>query len=360
MINKNYDNRFSSITASGTESIDLCLVLFSFLYSTKDAFKKAKEVFNIEQYRKFFKKLQFLGLFKNTKYESDKKYQDLISNFVNGTESEKDKDAVYFYNELEKTVTMHNKDAKRLMKKYIVVSVLAILFGIAQIVFTVGKIYVTKKFLLWKLCLDGVQGLMFIIIGGFILRKCILSLKVYNGKELNIEKRYINRDIDLDYCFTVLHREMKSVYNKMESMILSKENISQVQNLIDEIKDSISKNQDNTSILSALDQISEKLAPLKDVVNQVDQQKNQNAKIRNVDEMIEGRAPIKKVDGIVKCTTKIQTFINWLVDQNYDDEGLDSWLYENIKDKNGNSLKWNTIKRGITKARRRDKKKPKA
>lgn len=130
---------------------------------------------------------------------------------------------------------------------------------------------------------------------------------------------------------------MKSVYNKMESMILSKENISQVQNLIDEIKDSISKNQDNTSILSALDQISEKLAPLKDVVNQVDQQKNQNAKIRNVDEMIEGRAPIKKVDGIVKCPTKTQTFINWLVDQNYDDEGLDSWLYENIKDKNGNS-----------------------
>lgn len=168
-----------------------CLVLFSFLYSTKDAFKKAKEVFNIEQYRKFFKKLQFLWLFKNTKYESDKKYQDLISNFVNGTESEKDKDAVYFYNELEKTVTMHNKDAKRLMKKYIVVSVLASLFGIAQIFFTVGKIVVTKKFLLWKLCLDGFQGLMFIIIGVFILRKCILSLRVYNGKELNIEKRYI-------------------------------------------------------------------------------------------------------------------------------------------------------------------------
>ena len=115
---KKNDASFEFQTPNMTESIDLCLVLFAFLFSKKNAFKNSDMALPLTKYRYFFKTLYDLSLLKETRFGWDAKYKDLISAVMYDEESEALKDESYFFAALEEVVKIHKKAPQGISKTH--------------------------------------------------------------------------------------------------------------------------------------------------------------------------------------------------------------------------------------------------
>lgn len=351
MTAKEYDNKFSWITEGITESVDLCLILFSFLYSCENAFAKATDVYSLDKYRNFFDCLAKHNLYINTKYDTDEKYKTLIKDFIENKPI-KETHPSHFYRDLENTVNIHNKDSKKSLRGIFITAgfmILFLIFWLLGIVRTIKFGYETSKVMVVQ------ETAVFVLLVVF----CVLLIKfgfklyrVYDKKEKDPETRFKYRDLSIDFCFEVLHQEMKQVYSDINARILDEKNLQQVQNLLEVIKEGVKDLGNNEEILKAVDGIKEKLEPMTEISNTIELISNKTQKSRSINEMIDGMAPIKKVNGEVRYIKSVPALTNWMVDQGYDMEGADKWIVENIRDKEGKVLKLNTVQRALNESRK--------
>lgn len=270
MTAKEYDNKFSWITEGITESVDLCLILFSFLYSCENAFTKAADVYSLDKYRKFFDCLAKHNLYINTKYETDEKYKTLITDFIENKPI-KETHPSHFYRDLENTVNIHNKDSKKSLRGIFITAgfmILFLIFWLLGIVRTIKFGYETSKVMVFQ------ETAIFVLLVVF----CVLLIKfgfklyrVYDKKEKDPETRFKYRDLSIDFCFEVLHQEMKQVYSDINARILDEKNLQQVQNLLEVIKEGVKDLGNNEEILKAVDGIKEKIVlPIQDLSIKLD------------------------------------------------------------------------------------------
>ena len=62
-----------------------------------------------------------------------------------------------------------------------------------------------------------------------------------------------------------------------------------------------------------------------------------------LDGMLSGGAPITITPKGLRCSSTINTFVKWIIEENYDEPGRVDWIAENVKDKNGEKLNRETL-----------------
>lgn len=355
---KKNDTTFGFLTRNMSESIDLCLILFAFLISKKNAFENSDMALPLTKYRDFFKTLYDLSLFKETRFDGDAKYKNLISAVINDDESDSLKDESYFFNDLEKVVKIHNKDSQK--------QIIHVLFPLSCIMFIVGVIYIfvfcrnwafTKAISLYEIILEGMPAIIISGLGMFFLLKCIISLKVISGREKNPIKRYLYHDIDIDYCFRILNSEIKQVYNEINTSHYTKDLIIQLnvitrQNVVNEVQDNNilrsiyevkEKIRNLDELLNTISEIDRKASSIEELSNNIELLINPTEDSKLIDDFISYGAPLKKTPKGVRCAGSTNSLVHWIIEGNYDDPGRVDWILENVKDKNGKRMNRETL-----------------
>ncbi len=322
---KKNDASFEFQTPNMTKSIDLCLVLFAFLFSKKNAFKNSDMALPLNKYKDFFKILYGLSLFEKTRFNKDAKYEDLITAVMNDEESESLKDESYFFAALEEEVKIHNKDSKKQMRTLLLpLSCFILLFGLIYIFAIIKTWYLTKTISASEILLEVIPSMLITAIGIFFTYKCAMSLKVYSHKEKDPVLRNWYHDIDLDYCFNVLNSEMKKIYN--------------------EINESKARTTALEEIVTTVNGLSEKAsAAIEELSNNIGLIVKPKDDSDYLDGMLSGGAPITITPKGLRCSSTINTFVKWIIEENYDEPGRVDWIAENVKDKNGEKLNRETL-----------------
>ena len=321
---KKNDASFEFQTPNMTESIDLCLVLFAFLFSKKNAFKNSDMALPLTKYRYFFKTLYDLSLLKETRFGWDAKYKDLISAVMYDEEYEALKDESYFFAALEEVVKIHKKDSKK--------QIIHVLFPLSCLMVLVGVIYffiicktwfITKTISPSEIILEVIPSILISAIGIFCSYKCAMSLKVYSHKEKDPVLRTWYHDIDLDYCFNVLNSEMKKIYN--------------------EINENKARTSALEEIVNTVNGLSEKASAIEEITNNIGLLIKPKDDSDYLDGMLSGGAPITITPKGLRCSSTINMFVKWIIEENYDEPGRVDWIVENVKDKNGKKMNRETL-----------------
>lgn len=321
---KKNDTAFGFQTRNMPESIDLCMMLFCYLYSRKNAFEKAKAALPFKKYIEFFRTLSRLGLFKDTRITADKKYQLLITALLNGETAESFKDEPYFFRDLENEVKIHNQDSKKQIKALLPLSCFMLLVGLVYIFVFIESWVFTKSISFREIILEGLPALIIPVLGGYFLDKCMISLKVYSRKEMNPVLRSWYHDIDLEYCFSILNSEMNRIYN--------------------EINESKARTTALEEIVTTVNGLSEKAsAAIEELSNNIGLIVKPKDDSDYLDGMLSGGAPITITPKGLRCSSTINTFVKWIIEENYDEPGRVDWIAENVKDKNGEKLNRETL-----------------
>lgn len=328
---KKNDTAFGFQTRNMPESIDLCMMLFCYLYSRKNAFEKAKAALPFKKYIEFFRTLSRLGLFKDTRITADKKYQLLITALLNGETAESFKDEPYFFRDLENEVKIHNQDSKKQIKSLLLLSCFMVLFGFVYIFVFIKSWALTKSISPSEIIFEGLPAFVMPVLGGYFLYKCIMSLRVYARKEMNPIFRCWYHDIDLEYCFSILNSEMDRIYKEINARNYAKDLISQLKRLaLEEIE-------------NAVNEINVKASSIEELSNNIGLLINPTEDAKLIDAFISYGAPLKKTPKGVRCAGSTNSLVHWIIEENYDDPGRVDWILENVKDKNGKRMNRETL-----------------
>lgn len=321
---KKNDTTFGFLTRNMSESIDLCLILFAFLISKKNAFKNSDMALPLNKYKDFFKILYGLSLFEKTRFNKDAKYKDLITAVMNDEESESLKDESYFFSNLEEEVKIHNKDSKKQMRTLLLpLSCFILLFGLIYIFVIIKTWYLSKTISPLEIILEGIPAILILVLGIFLCSKCNLSLKVYSHKEKDPLLRSWYQDIDIDYCFKIMNSAMKRIYN--------------------EINESNAKTTALEEIVNTFNNINQKASSIEELSNNIELLINPTEDSKLIDDFISYGAPLKKTPKGVRCAGSTNSLVHWIVEGYYDDPGRVDWIVENVKDKNGKKLNRETL-----------------
>lgn len=321
---KKNDASFEFQTPNMTESIDLCLVLFAFLFSKKNAFKNSDMALPLTKYRYFLKTLYDLSLLKETRFGWDAKYKDLISAVMYDEEAEALKDESYFFAALEEEVKIHKIDSqKQIIHVLFPLSCLMVLVGVIYFFIICKTWFITKTISPSEIILEVIPSILISAIGIFCSYKCAMSLKVYSHKEKDPVLRDWYHDINLDYCFNVLNSEMKKIYN--------------------EINENKAKTTALEEIVNTVNGLSEKASVIEEITNNIGLLIKPKEDSDYIDQLISSGAPIVKTSQGVRCSGSINSLVNWIVEAGYDVPGSVDWIVENVKDKNGEKINRETL-----------------
>ena len=246
---KKNDTAFEFQTRNMPESIDLCMMLFCYLYSRKNTFEITKSSLHLRKYIDFFETINRYDLFKDTKFTTDKKYQLLITALLNNETAEDLKDESYFFHKLENEVKIHNQDSKKQVESLLLLSCFMVLFGLVNIFVFIKSWALTKSISPSEIIFEGLPAFVMPVLGGYFLYKCITSLRVYARKEMNPICRCWYYDIDLEYCFSILNSEMNRIYNEineskvrttaLEEIVTTVNGLSEKASAIEELSNNI-------------------------------------------------------------------------------------------------------------------------
>ena len=321
---KKNDTAFEFQTRNIPESIDLCMMLFCYLYSRKNTFEITKSSLHLRKYIDFFETINRYDLFKDTKFTTDKKYQLLITALLNNETAEDLKDESYFFHKLENEVKIHNQDSKKQVKSLLLLSCFMVLFGLVNIFVFIKSWALTKSISPSEIIFEGIPAFVMPVLGGYFLYKCITSLRVYARKEMNPICRCWYYDIDLEYCFSILNSEMNRIYN--------------------EINESKARTTALEEIVTTVNGLSEKAsAAIEELSNNIGLIVKPKDDSDYLDGMLSGGAPITITPKGLRCSSTINTFVKWIIEENYDEPGRVDWIAENVKDKNGEKLNRETL-----------------
>ena len=321
---KKNDASFEFQTPNMTESIDLCLVLFAFLFSRKNAFRNSDMALPLTKYRYFFKNLYDLSLLKETRFGWDAKYKDLISAVIYDEEAEALKDESYFFAALEEEVKIHKKDSKKqIIHVLFPLSCLMVLVGVIYFFIICKTWYLTKTISPSEIILEAIPSMLIFAIGIFFTYKCTMSLKVYSHKEKDPVLRNWYHDIDLDYCFNVLNSEMKKIYN--------------------EINESKVRTTALEEIVTTVNGLREKASAIEEITNNIGLLIKPKEDSDYIDELISSGAPIVKTPQGVRCSGSINSLVNWIVEAGYDVPGSVDWIVDHVKDRKVEKIKRETL-----------------
>lgn len=329
---KKNDASFEFQTPNMTKSIDLCLVLFAFLFSRKNAFRNSDMALPLNKYKDFFKILYGLSLFEKTRFNKDAKYKDLITAIMNDEESEALKDESYFFAALEEEVKIHNKDSKKqIIHVLYPLSCLMVLVGVIYFFIICKTWFITKTISPSEIILEAIPSMLISAIGIFCSYKCAMSLKVYSHKEKDPVLRNWYHDIDLEYCFSILNSEMNRIYKEINARNYAKDLISQLKGLaLEEIE-------------NAVNEINVKASSIEELSNNIGLLINPTEDAKLIDDFISYGAPLKKTPKGVRCAGSTNSLVHWIIEGNYDDPGRVDWILENVKDKNGKKMNRETL-----------------
>lgn len=320
---KKNDTAFEFQTRNMPESIDLCMMLFCYLYSRKNTFEITKSSLHLRKYIDFFETINRYDLFKDTKFTTDKKYQLLITALLNNETAEDLKDESYFFHKLENEVKIHNQDSKKQVKSLLLLSCFMVLFGLVNIFVFIKSWALTKSISPSEIIFEGLPAFVMPVLGGYFLYKCITSLRVYARKEMNPICRCWYYDIDLEYCFSILNSEMNRIYN--------------------EINESKVRTTALEEIVTTVNGLSEKASAIEELSNNIGLIVKPKDDSDYLDGMLSGGAPITITPKGLRCSSTINTFVKWIIEENYDEPGRVDWIAENVKDKNGEKLNRETL-----------------
>lgn len=342
---KKNDTTFEFQTRTMSESIDLCLMLFCYLYSRKNAFEKANSALHLKKYIEFFRTIERLDLFKNTKIAIDKKYQFMITALLNGETAENYKDESHFFHDLENEVKIHNQYSKKQIKILLSLSSFMILIGLIYIFSLIKEWVIAKSISISEIILVGIPSIFGIVIGISFIYKCVLSLKVYFRKEMNPVRRSSYHDIDIEYCYIILHSEMKRVYSEINTSHYTKDLVTHLRGMIDQYEKL--QQQNNHKLLNAINEIKEKMTAI-DAISNTIEEINKNICIPDIIfEMFNKKAPLTFMNGEVRCVGSGTQFIKWYIKNGYYDRSVESgdaaWICKNIKQKDGTDFPIETI-----------------
>lgn len=378
---KKNDTTFEFQTRSMSESIDLCLMLFCYLYSRKNAFEKANSALHLKKYIEFFRTIERLDLFKNTKIAIDKKYQFMITALLNGETAENYKDESHFFHDLENEVKIHNQYSKKQIKILLSLSSFMILIGLLYIFSLIKEWVIAKSISISEIILVGIPSIFGIVIGISFMYKCVLSLKVYFRKEMNPVRRSFYHDIDIEYCFIILHSEMKRVYNEINTSHYTKDLVTHLRGMIDQyekhqqqnyqkilkpvnrIKEKMKTIEDVSDTLSGindeisnleeasdlLSEIKEKLSDIEKISNTIDEMKKSMSIPPIFIEIYHKKAPLVFINGELRCAGHISNLVKWFIINGYydwvNDTGSIELIAKYIKNSKGEPLVQETIGR---------------
>lgn len=320
---KKNDTAFEFQTRNMPESIDLCMMLFCYLYSRKNTFEITKSSLHLRKYIDFFETINRYDLFKDTKFTTDKKYQLLITALLNNETAEDLKDESYFFHKLENEVKIHNQDSKKQVESLLLLSCFMVLFGLVNIFVFIKSWALTKSISPSEIIFEGLPAFVMPVLGGYFLYKCITSLRVYARKEMNPICRCWYYDIDLEYCFSILNSEMNRIYN--------------------EINESKVRTTALEEIVTTVNGLSEKASAIEELSNNIGLIVKPKDDSDYLDGMLSGGAPITITPKGLRCSSTINTFVKWIIEENYDEPGRVDWIAENVKDKNGEKLNRETL-----------------
>lgn len=320
---KKNDTAFEFQTRNMPESIDLCMMLFCYLYSRKNTFEITKSSLHLRKYIDFFETINRYDLFKDTKFTTDKKYQLLITALLNNETAEDLKDESYFFHKLENEVKIHNQDSKKQVESLLLLSCFMVLFGLVNIFVFIKSWALTKSISPSEIIFEGLPAFVMPVLGGYFLYKCITSLRVYARKEMNPICRCWYYDIDLEYCFSILNSEMNRIYN--------------------EINESKARTTALEEIVTTVNGLSEKASAIEELSNNIGLIVKPKDDSDYLDGMLSGGAPITITPKGLRCSSTINTFVKWIIEENYDEPGRVDWIAENVKDKNGEKLNRETL-----------------
>ena len=320
---KKNDTAFEFQTRNMPESIDLCMMLFCYLYSRKNTFEITKSSLHLRKYIDFFETINRYDLFKDTKFTTDKKYQLLITALLNNETAEDLKDESYFFHKLENEVKIHNQDSKKQVKSLLLLSCFMVLFGLVNIFVFIKSWALTKSISPSEIIFEGLPAFVMPVLGGYFLYKCITSLRVYARKEMNPICRCWYYDIDLEYCFSILNSEMNRIYN--------------------EINESKVRTTALEEIVTTVNGISEKASAIEELSNNIGLIVKPKDDSDYLDGMLSGGAPITITPKGIRCSSTINTFVKWIIEENYDEPGRVDWIVENVKDRNWGKINRETL-----------------
>lgn len=311
---KKNDTAFEFQTRNMPESIDLCMMLFCYLYSRKNTFEITKSSLHLRKYIDFFETINRYDLFKDTKFTTDKKYQLLITALLNNETAEDLKDESYFFHKLENEVKIHNQDSKKQVESLLLLSCFMVLFGLVNIFVFIKSWALTKSISPSEIIFEGLPAFVMPVLGGYFLYKCITSLRVYARKEMNPICRCWYYDIDLEYRFSILNSEMNRIYN--------------------EINESKVRTTALEEIVTTVNGLSEKASAIEELSNNIGLIVKPKDDSDYLDGMLSGGAPITITPKGIRCSSTINTFVKWIIEENYDEPGRVDWIVENVKDRN--------------------------
>ncbi len=320
---KKNDTAFEFQTRNMPESIDLCMMLFCYLYSRKNTFEITKSSLHLRKYIDFFETINRYDLFKDTKFTTDKKYQLLITALLNNETAEDLKDESYFFHKLENEVKIHNQDSKKQVKSLLLLSCFMVLFGLVNIFVFIKSWALTKSISPSEIIFEGLPAFVMPVLGGYFLYKCITSLRVYARKEMNPICRCWYYDIDLEYCFSILNSEMNRIYN--------------------EINESKVRTTALEEIVTTVNGLSEKASAIEELSNNIGLIVKPKDDSDYLDGMLSGGAPITITPKGIRCSSTINTFVKWIIEENYDEPGRVDWIVENVKDRNWGKINRETL-----------------
>lgn len=320
---KKNDTAFEFQTRNMPESIDLCMMLFCYLYSRKNTFEITKSSLHLRKYIDFFETINRYDLFKDTKFTTDKKYQLLITALLNNETAEDLKDESYFFHKLENEVKIHNQDSKKQVESLLLLSCFMVLFGLVNIFVFIKSWALTKSISPSEIIFEGLPAFVMPVLGGYFLYKCITSLRVYARKEMNPICRCWYYDIDLEYCFSILNSEMNRIYN--------------------EINESKVRTTALEEIVTTVNGLSEKASAIEELSNNIGLIVKPKDDSDYLDGMLSGGAPITITPKGIRCSSTINTFVKWIIEENYDEPGRVDWIVENVKDRNWGKINRETL-----------------
>ena len=320
---KKNDTAFEFQTRNMPESIDLCMMLFCYLYSRKNTFEITKSSLHLRKYIDFFETINRYDLFKDTKFTTDKKYQLLITALLNNETVEDLKDESYFFHKLENEVKIHNQDSKKQVESLLLLSCFMVLFGLVNIFVFIKSWALTKSISPSEIIFEGLPAFVMPVLGGYFLYKCITSLRVYARKEMNPICRCWYYDIDLEYCFSILNSEMNRIYN--------------------EINESKVRTTALEEIVTTVNGLSEKASAIEELSNNIGLIVKPKDDSDYLDGMLSGGAPITITPKGIRCSSTINTFVKWIIEENYDEPGRVDWIVENVKDRNWGKINRETL-----------------
>ena len=320
---KKNDTAFEFQKRNMPESIDLCMMLFCYLYSRKNTFEITKSSLHLRKYIDFFETINRYDLFKDTKFTTDKKYQLLITALLNNETAEDLKDESYFFHKLENEVKIHNQDSKKQVKSLLLLSCFMVLFGLVNIFVFIKSWALTKSISPSEIIFEGLPAFVMPVLGGYFLYKCITSLRVYARKEMNPICRCWYYDIDLEYCFSILNSEMNRIYN--------------------EINESKVRTTALEEIVTTVNGLSEKASAIEELSNNIGLIVKPKDDSDYLDGMLSGGAPITITPKGIRCSSTINTFVKWIIEENYDEPGRVDWIVENVKDRNWGKINRETL-----------------